>query len=132
MLGSSSGDNPRPAPSASAPTQERRKIPEERLEAGDGWGGESVHSFLPLPPPPGLSLWEGVGLLALCTGPQDPDEKGSAGREPPKLCRPTESLHLLFCSSRPYLVSGGGNFGPRFQLGLFHKSSSQACRPICQ
>lgn len=51
--------NRRPAPSASARVKEGCKIPEERLEAGDGWGGESVHSFLPLPPPPRLSLWEG-------------------------------------------------------------------------
>ena len=47
-----------PAPSASNPVKERCKIPEERLEAGDGWGGESVHSFPPTPPLP-LSLWEG-------------------------------------------------------------------------
>lgn len=54
--------NRRPAPYASTPVKEGCKIPEERLEAGDGWGGESVHSFLPLPPPPRLSLWEGWGL----------------------------------------------------------------------
>lgn len=61
--GPAAGSNRRSTPSASAPVREGCKIPEERLEAGDGWGGESVHSFLPLPPPPGLSLWEGLGPL---------------------------------------------------------------------
>lgn len=55
------GLGPAPSPLHFTPAKEGRKIPEERLEARDGWGGESVHSFLPLPPPLGLSLLGGLG-----------------------------------------------------------------------
>lgn len=53
------GLKPAPCPLFFTPVKEGCKIPEERLEAGDGWGGESVHSFQPLPPPLGLSLFGG-------------------------------------------------------------------------
>lgn len=58
------GLEPEPCPLHFTPVKESCKIPEERLEAGDGWGGESVHSFLPLPPPLGLSLLGGLGRFS--------------------------------------------------------------------
>lgn len=58
------GLEPVPCPLHFTPVKEGCKIPEERLESGDGWGGESVHSFLPLPPPFGLSLLGGLGQFS--------------------------------------------------------------------